>query len=101
MEDKLYNDELPAFTDQRTFKKVWVKVDKTERVFIYINDNGTWGHWGEYFSDHDAEMCWIQDDMGGHYYDTEETAIKEVHASYPWSKDIGPINVNIRANTNT
>jgi len=95
MEDKLYNDELPAFTDQRTFKKVWVKVDKTERVFIYINDDGTWGHWGEYFSDHDAEMYWIQNDMGGHYYDTEETAIKEVHASYPWSKDIDPINVTM------
>ena len=93
MEDKVYNEDLPAFTDQRKFTKVWVKTDKAERVFVYKNNDGTWGHWGEYFSDHEAEMCWIQNDMGGHYYDTEETAIKEVHASYPWSKEINPLTV--------
>ena len=83
----MYNEDIPTFK-HRVINKAWIKADKTERVFVYKNDDGTWGHWGEYFSDHEAELCWCPNEMGGHFYDTEETAIKELHSSYPWSKEI-------------
>ena len=84
---------IPQFSDERILSKVWVREDNTERVFIYKNANGTWGLWGEYFSDHEAEMCWLSDDMGGHFYDSEETAIKELIASYPWAKELKSIDL--------
>jgi len=93
MEDTKYTESIPSFSDNRSLKKAWVKADNTERVFIFENSDGSWGLWGDYFSDHEAEMCWCANDMGGHFYDSEETAIKELKASYPWAKDVEPYNV--------
>jgi hypothetical protein len=33
-------------------------------------------------------MSWIQEDAGGSFYDSEETAISEIHSTYPWTKDV-------------
>jgi len=93
MKEKIYINSIPKFTGDRNLKKVWVKHDNTERVFIFENTNGTWGLWSDYFSDHELEMCWCVNDIGGHYYDSEEIAIKELKASFPWAKEVEPLNV--------
>ena len=88
MEIKKYTENLPNLISSRTLVKAWVRADNTERVFIYKNRDNTYGLRGEYFSDHEAEMCWVPDDMGGHFYDSEETALNELKTSYPWAKEI-------------
>ena len=90
MIEKTYTDSIPTFTDNRVLKKVWVNHNNTERVFIFKNADGTWGLMSDYFSDYETEMCWCANDMGGHFYDSEQTAIKELKASYPWAKEIEP-----------
>ena len=93
MKEQKYTESIPTFSDNRKLTKVWLKSDNTERVFIFENTNDTWGLWGDYFSDHEAEMCWCTNDMGGHFYDSEETAIKELKSSYPWAKEVEPMNI--------
>ena len=90
MTEETYSEDIPKFFDKRKLKLVWVNYELKERVFIYSTISGTWGMWGEEFSDHEAEMCWCGDDMGGHIYDSEQTAIKELKAAYPWARDMDP-----------
>ncbi|MES9901637.1 MAG: hypothetical protein ABW168_03010 [Sedimenticola sp.] len=84
----IYSEDIPSFTDKRQLKMVWVNHRLNERAFIYQTTQGYWGMWGEYFSEHEAEMCWCGDDMGGHIFDSEDTATKELKAAHPWAKEI-------------
>jgi hypothetical protein len=42
----------------------------------------------QFFSDEEFERCWIQENAGGSFYDSEEVAVREIHAAFPWSRDI-------------
>jgi hypothetical protein len=48
------------------------------------------GRWSEYFSEDEFEMCWVADDMGGSFYDSQDTAVREIHSAYPWAASIRP-----------
>lgn len=81
----------PRFTDNRRLLKMWTKGDGSKRVILYQSPTGTYGRWGEYWSDHSAELCWIGDDMGGHFYADAEVAEREIAADYPWTRDVEPV----------
>jgi hypothetical protein len=66
----------------------WTHPDGKHRVYLIARRDGLFGRWGEHFSDEEFEMCWIQDDTGGSFYDSEETAVTEIHVAYPWSRDV-------------
>ncbi len=37
----------------------------------------------------------MQDDAGGSFYDSEETATQEIHSTYPWTEDVEPERRNV------
>lgn len=81
-------DRWPSFVDGKRPLTCWTKPDKSLRVFMLLNEDGTFSQWSEYFSADPYEMCWIQCMPGASFYDCEETALREIHAQYPWSKDV-------------
>jgi len=84
-----FNTEMAKYIDEGVVSKVWLNKNSKERVCIY-SKNGIWGIRYDYFSEHETEMCWCCENEGVHLYDSEETAIKELYASYPWAKEIHP-----------
>ena len=44
--------------------------------------------YSEFFSDEGFEHCWIPERAGGSFYDSEEIAVREIHADFPWSRDV-------------
>ena len=44
--------------------------------------------YSEFFSDEEFEHCWIPERAGGSFYDSEEIAVREIHADFPWSRDV-------------
>ena len=69
---------------------VWIHPDGKRRVFLIARPDGLFGRWSEYFSEDQFEMCWVADDMGGSFYDSYSTAVREIHGSYPWTTSIQP-----------
>jgi hypothetical protein len=84
------SDAWPVFVDSMRATMCWMHPDRTRRVFLIERTDGTFSKWSEYFSDHEFEMCWIQEDAGGSFYDSEETAIREIHSTYLWTQDVDP-----------
>lgn len=78
----------PAFTRGKCALGCWTKPDGMLRVFLVANEDGTFTSWTEYFSEDPYEMCWVDCTPGASFFDCEETAIREIHAEYPWSKDV-------------
>ena len=87
---KTYDGSIPQFVDERVVHKIWIDENGRNRAFIYKNSNGTWGMWSEYFSSEEMEMCWIGKDMGGHIYDSEETATQELMGWNSWASNVEP-----------
>ena len=44
----------------------------------------------EFFSDDEYERCWLDDDRGSSFYDSEETAVHDIHGAFPWTRDVQP-----------
>jgi hypothetical protein len=59
-------------------------------VFLLARRDGCFSKHAEYFSDDEFEMCWCQQDSGGSFFDSEETAIHEIHGQFPWTKGLEP-----------
>ena len=84
------SDAWPVFVDSKTAIACWMHPDRMQRVFLIKRHDGTFSRWSENFSDHKLEMCWMQDDAGGSFYDSEETATQEIHSTYPWTEGVEP-----------
>jgi hypothetical protein len=84
------SDDWPTFVDGRSPIACWKHPDAKHRVFLVARPDGCFSKYAEFFSEDEFEMCWIQEDSGGSFFDSEETAIHEIHGQFPWSKDVEP-----------
>ena len=89
MKENAYYEEFPKTLGEATVTKVWLNSEGNEIVYVYFKNN-IWSFGFEYFSNHEYEMCWCSANEGARMYDSEETAIKELFANHPWSKEIEP-----------
>ncbi len=85
-----YSDAWPEFVDSKSAIACWMHPDRRQRVFLIKRQDGAFSKWSEYFRDDEFEMCWMQDDSGGSFYDSEETATQEIYGAYPWSRGVEP-----------
>src|ERR1035438_7515105 len=81
-------DRWPKFIDSLVAVCRWTHPQGKQRVYLIARGDGLFGRWSEFFSDAEQEMCWIQSATGGSFYDTEETAVSEIHSAYPWSREV-------------
>ena len=88
------SDAWPRFVDGKTIMACWTNPERTRRVFLIARLDGMFSEFSEYFSDHECEMCWIEVNAGASFYDSEETALREIHAAYPWSRSVEPARRN-------
>ena len=66
----------------------WTHSDGKRRVYLIARHDGAFSYGCEYFSDDRAEICWMPEGAGGSIFASEEIAVKEIHASFPWSRDV-------------
>jgi hypothetical protein len=66
----------------------WTSQDRKHRVYLIARHDGGFSCYSEFFSDEEFEHCWIQERAGGSFYDSEEIALREIHAAFPWSRDV-------------
>ena len=66
----------------------WTSSDGKHRVYLIARHDGGFMPFSQYFSDEEFEHCWIQEHAGGSFYDSEEIAVREIHAAFPWSRDV-------------
>jgi hypothetical protein len=57
-------------------------------VYLIARGDGLFSLCSEHLSHDDLEMYWIADDQGASIYDSEETAVREIHSRYPWSTEV-------------
>ncbi len=57
---------------------------KKQRVTVFQRDDETFGFLQEYFSEDEFEMCWVPIFTNWSYFDTEETALREVYGRVDW-----------------
>ncbi len=84
------SDAWPVFVNSMWAIACWTHSDRTRRVFLIQRKDETFGRWSEYFSDYKLDMCWIQEYAGGSFYGSEAIAIREIHDTYPWTKEVEP-----------
>ena len=80
----------PRFMDGMTPIACWTHPDGDHRVFLVSRRDGTFTKYSEFFSHDKFENCWVPEDSGGSFFDSEDTAIREIHGQFPWSKDVEP-----------
>jgi hypothetical protein len=66
----------------------WTSSDGKERVYLIARHDGSFSYGREYFSDEEFEHCWISVGAGGSIFASEEIALREIYALYPWSRDV-------------
>ena len=66
----------------------WTSLDRKHRVYLIVRHDGGFMPYSEFFSDEEFEHCWIPERAGGSFYDSEEIAVREIHADFPWSRDV-------------
>lgn len=82
------NDNRPLFAYGHAAIARWTDPKGERRVYLIARSDGLFSFWGEYFSNDPEEMCWLPENVRGGKYDSEETAVKEIHAAYPWSRNL-------------
>jgi hypothetical protein len=65
----------------------WTHPDGKQRAYLVARNDGGFSCGSEYFSEDRQEMCWIQQDADG-VYGSEEIAVREIHGSFSWSRDV-------------
>jgi hypothetical protein len=65
----------------------WTSQDRKHRVYLTARNDGAFSCASEYFSDDEFEKCWVSAGVDGSIFGSEEIAVREIHASYPWSRD--------------
>jgi hypothetical protein len=71
-------------------KRRWTHPSGKERVYLISRHDGLFVYASEYFSDAEFEHCWIPEGVGKSFFDSEPTAVRELHVAYPWSRDVSP-----------
>jgi hypothetical protein len=64
----------------------WTDPSGKERVYLIARTDGLYMYAGMQFSDKEFEKCWIPQGAGGSFFDSEETAVREIQAAWPWSR---------------
>ncbi|MGE5111841.1 MAG: hypothetical protein ACM3JB_13350 [Acidobacteriaceae bacterium] len=82
-------DRWLTFVGRQAFCR-WTDVQKKRRIYLITLPDGFFTLWTGHFSDDALEMSWIDDTQGASYYDSEQTAIADIHARFPWSRDVAP-----------
>jgi hypothetical protein len=94
MSEKI-SDDWPILIFGHVAVSRWTHPDGKQRVYLIARGDGLFGRWSEHFSDDEDEMCWTPDDLGASLYDSEETAVREIHSASPWSREVpredGPV----------
>lgn len=83
-------EDWPAFVMGRRAILRWIHPDGKHRAYVIARDDGHFMKWSEFFCADEFENCWIPEDMGGSFYDSEVTAIREVHGGFPWTQELQP-----------
>ncbi len=86
-------DDWPVFVTGITALRRWTHPEGDQRIYLIVRSNGTFGRWTEVFSSFNDEWCWIADDRHdrrGSFYDSEDTAEREITSEYPWTQDAEP-----------
>ena len=84
------SEEWPKFDSGMQPIACWTNPDQTQRVFLIVRQDGLFSRWEEGFSDDEFIFGWNRSGIGTSFYDSEETAIREIRISCPWSRDIEP-----------
>jgi hypothetical protein len=66
----------------------WTSSDGIHRVYLIARHDGRFTCFSQRFSDAEFERCWVQESAGGSLFDSEEVALAEIRASFPWSKEV-------------
>jgi hypothetical protein len=80
----------PDLSDAAELVKLWIKPDRSERVYIYRRASGDYARSAEHFSYDPMEMAWIPHDRGMHIYGDVDIAERETLADYHWARDVEP-----------
>ena len=86
--DRSSENDWPTFIHGNVAVCRWTHPDGQRRVYVISRGDGLFSRWSEHFSDHEDETNWISDDVGASVYDSEETAVREIHSVYPWSREV-------------
>ncbi len=84
-------DDWPNFANGKRPLARWTSTDRTLRIFLIANPDGTFGSRSEYFSNDQYALCWMEYSGGASIYDSEDTAAREIHDAYPWTRDVVPV----------
>jgi hypothetical protein len=81
---KEIHDYWPNYVAGRAICR-WTHPGGKERVYLISRADGLYSYGRMEFSDAEFENCWIPQGTGGSFFDSEEIAVREIHAACPWS----------------
>ena len=68
----------------------WTDPDGKHRVYLIAREDGVFCYVSMYFSDAEFEHCWLPEGTGGSFFDSRETAVREIESGWPWSRTVSP-----------
>ena len=84
------SDAWPRLVGGNRIIACWTHPVGKHRVFLVARQDGRFSKHSQFFSEDEFEMNWIQEDVGGSFYDSENNAVREINALFPWSKEVEP-----------
>ena len=66
----------------------WTHPCGKQRVYLIARADGLFCYGSMYFSEAEFERCWMPEVTGGSFFDSEDTAVREVHSAWPWSRTV-------------
>ena len=84
------SDDWPALDRGMQPIACWTNPDRTQRVFLVDRRDGMFSMLQEYYSVEEDMFGWHQTGSGASFYDSAETAIREINISFHWSRDVEP-----------
>jgi hypothetical protein len=81
-------DTWPVYIHGNVAIARWTHPDGERRIYLIARGDGLFSHDGEYFNNDEDTMCWISDNVRPGLCDSEQIAVKEIHATYPWSRSV-------------
>jgi hypothetical protein len=82
------SDTWPIFSYGHVVIARWTHPEGKHRVYLIERSDGLFSYSGERFLDDPTEMCWTPDNVHTGLYDSEQIAIREILATYPWSCNV-------------
>ena len=80
-------DTWPRYTMGKAVCR-WTHPGGKQRVYLIARADGLFCYGSMFFSEAEFERCWIPEGTGGSFFDSEETAVREVHSAWPWSRTV-------------